>query len=104
MIKKKENCVFLPVGPEAIFVGRCIETFLVFFAVFFIHYIMSDIENSDSDDSYRPEDDGDVPESEDCSSMNSDIRESDDESFILLGVGWSRVDVSGGKRPDPFLP
>ena len=63
-----------------------------------------DIDISGSDDSYRPEDDGDIPESEDCSSMNSDIRESDDESFILLGGGWSRVDVFGGKRPDPFPP
>ena len=65
---------------------------------------MSDIEISDSDDSYRPEDDGDISESEDYSSMNSDIRESDDESIISLGDGWSRIDVFGGKRPDPLPP
>ena len=67
--------MLLPVCPKAISVGTHTETFLVFFAVFFIHYIMSDIEISDSDDSSHPEDDGDISECEDYSSMNSDRRE-----------------------------
>ena len=79
---------------------------------------MSDIEISNSDDSDRPEDNGDVSESEDYSSMDSDILESDDESeredyssmdsddesSISLGGGWSHVDVFGDKRPDPLPP
>ena len=63
---------------------------------------MSDIEISDSDESYRPEDDGDASDSEDYSSLESDIIESDDESLISLGGGWSRVDVYQEERRYPL--
>ena len=60
---------------------------------------MSDIEISDSDDSYHPEDDIGYSDSEDYTSM-----ESDDESFISLGDWWSCVDVFADKRPYPLPP
>ena len=65
---------------------------------------MSDIELSDSDESYRPEDDGDVLESEDHSTLESDIIESEDESLVSLGGGWSRVDVYQDERRYPLPP
>ena len=43
---------------------------------------MSDIDISDSNDSYHPEDDGDASESEDYTTLESDLLESDDETFI----------------------
>ena len=46
---------------------------------------MSDIEFSDSDDSYHPEDNDDVSNSEDCSSAESDGYQSDDSLITFEG-------------------
>ena len=64
---------------------------------------MSDIEISDSDESYRPEDDNDDSEGEDYLSEATDGYESD-ESMIALSDDCSHVDVFLDSRPDPLPP
>ena len=67
---------------------------------------MSSSEASTSDSSFRPEDNGNASESENYSSAESDLLEeqSDVESLISVGGGWSRVDVFEDRRPDPLPP
>ena len=104
--KKEENVISSrrSVRPGPLFVISYVKLFLLLFCVFLSYYVMSDIELSDSDESYRPEDDGDVLESEEYFTLENDIIESEDESLVSLGGGWSRVDVYQEERHYPLPP
>ena len=68
--------------------------------------MMSDIETSESDVSYRVEDAADVSESEEYSSMvdSEALEDSDSESLLSVGGGWSGVNMFEDQRPDPLPP
>ena len=62
-------------------------------------YKVSDIESTDTDESYHIEDDVDGLESEDYSVLGSDLYESDEETFVFLSGGWRVVNVFKDVQP-----
>ena len=73
------------------YLSECVEVTRTIFLWYFVLYTMFDCETSSTDESYHAEDDQDDSDSEDYSTLESDLYESEDQTFAPLSGGWACV-------------